>query len=207
MLSPYKPPIPFPQRFAKAKIEEQFRKFVELLKKLYINIFLTKALSYISSYAKFLKEILSTKRKLVDNETVPLIEECSAIIQNKLPPKLKYPESFSIPCVNGDMSFERALYDLGASVSSCLCQFVRSFMWHSEVPILLGRSFLATKKVVIDVKHGKLVFNVDDEKIKYNLSNLMKSPSLEDYCCKVDLIDHCVKDFPLGPLSQDGLEA
>ncbi|XP_004517057.1 uncharacterized protein, partial [Cicer arietinum] len=70
-----------------------------------------------SSYAKFLKEILSNKRKLDDNEAISLTEECSAIIQNKLPPKHKDPGSFSIPCVIGDMSFERALCDLGVSVS------------------------------------------------------------------------------------------
>lgn len=39
--SPYKPLIPFLQRAAKAKIEEKFSKFVELLKKLYINIHFT----------------------------------------------------------------------------------------------------------------------------------------------------------------------
>ncbi|KAJ9145987.1 hypothetical protein P3X46_028310, partial [Hevea brasiliensis] len=49
------------------------------------------------SYAKFLKEILSNKRKLEDHETVALTEECSAILQRKLPPKLNDPGSFSIP--------------------------------------------------------------------------------------------------------------
>ncbi|XP_073223475.1 uncharacterized protein [Cicer arietinum] len=77
----------------------------------------------------------------------------------------------------------------------------------SQVAILLGRPFLATTGAVIDVKHGKLVFDVGDEKIELNLSNLMKSASLEDSCCRVDLSDHCVKECPLGPLSQDGLEA
>ncbi|XP_073219968.1 uncharacterized protein [Cicer arietinum] len=113
----FKPPIPFPQRFAKAKIEEQFRKLVEVLKKLYINISFTEALSQMSSYSKFLKEVLSNKRKLDDNETIALTEECSAIIQKKLPPKLKDLGSFSIPCVIDDMSFEHALCDLGASIS------------------------------------------------------------------------------------------
>ncbi|XP_073222374.1 uncharacterized protein [Cicer arietinum] len=69
-----------------------------------------------SSYAKFFKEILSNKRKLDDIETIALAEECSAIIQNKFLPKLKDPASFSIPCVIGYMSFERALCDLRASV-------------------------------------------------------------------------------------------
>lgn len=31
-LPPYKPPIPYPQRLDKSKIEGQFRKFIELLK-------------------------------------------------------------------------------------------------------------------------------------------------------------------------------
>ncbi|KAJ9189389.1 hypothetical protein P3X46_000692 [Hevea brasiliensis] len=69
------------------------------------------------SYAKFLKEILSKKRKLEDYGTVALIEECSAILQNKLPPKLKDPGSFSIPCLIGDKKIDKAFCDLGASVS------------------------------------------------------------------------------------------
>ncbi|XP_021649195.2 uncharacterized protein LOC110641686 [Hevea brasiliensis] len=69
------------------------------------------------SYAKFLKEIPSKKRRLEDYETVALIEECSAILQNKLPPKLKDPGSFSIPYLIGNMNIDKALYDLSASVS------------------------------------------------------------------------------------------
>ncbi|XP_057993062.1 uncharacterized protein LOC131174042 [Hevea brasiliensis] len=69
------------------------------------------------SYVKFLKEILSNKRRLEDYETIALIKECSAILHNKLPPKLKDLESFSIPCHIGETSIERALCDLGASFS------------------------------------------------------------------------------------------
>ncbi|KAJ9178743.1 hypothetical protein P3X46_010600 [Hevea brasiliensis] len=69
------------------------------------------------SYTKFLKEILSKKRKMEDYETIALTEECSAILQNKLPPKLKDPGSFSIPCLIGDKKIDKAICDLGASVS------------------------------------------------------------------------------------------
>ena len=58
------------------------------------------------SYAKFMKEILSQKRKIRDDETVLLTEECSYILQNKLPPKLKDLGSFTIPCVIGDTHFK-----------------------------------------------------------------------------------------------------
>ncbi|WJX50779.1 hypothetical protein P8452_37034 [Trifolium repens] len=87
---PYKPPIPYPQRFAKSKNEGQFKKFVELLKQLNITIPFTEAINQMPSYAKFLKEILTNKKK-IDEETVMLTAECSAILQNKMPPKLQDP--------------------------------------------------------------------------------------------------------------------
>ena len=69
------------------------------------------------SYAKFLKEILGNKRKLEDYETVKLNEECSAIILNKLPQKLKDLGSFTIPCTIGNCHFDKVLCDLGASIN------------------------------------------------------------------------------------------
>src|ERR1044072_1333381 len=69
------------------------------------------------SYAKFFKEILSNKKKIEDNERVTLTAECSAIIQNKMPQKLKDPGSFSIPCNIGKLVIDKALCDLGASIS------------------------------------------------------------------------------------------
>lgn len=100
--SPYKPPILFPQRLAKAKIEEQFKKFVEHLKKLHISIPFTEDITEMPSYAKFLKEIL-TNKKIDDGGSVALGEEWNTSIQNKMAPKLKDPGSFSILCVIGDV--------------------------------------------------------------------------------------------------------
>jgi len=64
-----------------------------MLKKIYINVLFTEALSQIPLYAEFLKDALSKKRKIEDNETIALTRECSAVIQNKLPPKLIDPGS------------------------------------------------------------------------------------------------------------------
>jgi len=54
---------------------------------------------------------LANKRKLEEYETVALIKECSAAIQNKLPSKLKDPGSFSIPSLIGNVSIDRAWCD------------------------------------------------------------------------------------------------
>ncbi|XP_054811152.1 uncharacterized protein LOC129312501 [Prosopis cineraria] len=68
-------------------------------------------------YAEFLKDILSKKRRFSEFEIVALTEDCSAIIQRKLPPKLKDPGSFYIPCNIGKHFDGKALCDLGASVN------------------------------------------------------------------------------------------
>jgi len=114
---PYKPKIPFPQRFAKSKLDEQFKKFIEMMNKLYIDVPFTEVLTQMPTYAKFLKEILSKKRKIEEDETFNLTKECSVIIQNKLPPKLKDPGSFSVPCAIGSEIVKKVMCDLGASAS------------------------------------------------------------------------------------------
>ncbi|XP_074352728.1 uncharacterized protein LOC141691875 [Apium graveolens] len=70
-----------------------------------------------SSYAKFMKGILSRKLKLEELKIVALTEECSALLQQKLPPKLKDPGSFTIQYTIGELSFDKCLCDLGARIN------------------------------------------------------------------------------------------
>ena len=90
---------------------------MDIFKKLHINIPFAEALEKMPRYVKFMKDILSKKRKLGEYDTIAPSEECSAIFQNKLPPKLKDPGSFTIPCAIRNAVFERALCDLGASTN------------------------------------------------------------------------------------------
>ena len=88
-----------------------------VFKKLHINIPFVDALEQMPSYAKFMKDILSKKIKLSNFKIVNLTEECSDILQRKLPHKLKDPGNFTIPFTIGNSIFERALCDLGASIN------------------------------------------------------------------------------------------
>ena len=90
---------------------------MDVFKKLHINIPFADALEQMPTYVKFMKDILSKKRKLSSFETVNLTEECNAILQRKLPQKLKDPDSFTIPGTIRNSIFERALCDLGASIN------------------------------------------------------------------------------------------
>ncbi|CAL8992774.1 unnamed protein product [Prunus brigantina] len=86
-------------------------------KKVYINISLLDAIKQIPSYAKFLKDICTNKRRFEEHEQVMLLKNTSVVLQRKLPPKLLDPRSFTILCTIGKIKFDKALLDLGASVN------------------------------------------------------------------------------------------
>ena len=88
-----------------------------MLKKLEINIPFSDALAHMPNYVKFMKEIMSNKRKLEAYGIVNLSENCSAIIQRKLPEKLKDLGSFTIHCIIEEHNFSKALCDLGARIN------------------------------------------------------------------------------------------
>ncbi|XP_022883790.1 uncharacterized protein LOC111400620 [Olea europaea var. sylvestris] len=65
-------------RLKKNKQDTNYEKFLNVLKKLQINVPFIDVILQISSYTKFLKEMLTKKRKLPKFETVTLTEESSA---------------------------------------------------------------------------------------------------------------------------------
>ena len=69
------------------------------------------------AYAKVIKDLCTIKRKHHVKKTAFLIEQVSAIIQHKTPPKYKDPGCPMISCTIGDYIMEHALLDLGASVN------------------------------------------------------------------------------------------
>ncbi|XP_021773612.1 uncharacterized protein LOC110737583 [Chenopodium quinoa] len=109
--------LPFPNRHLKTKLDKQFGKFLEVVKNLQVTVPFTELITQVPAYAKFMKDILTRKRAFNEVETVAFTEECSALLQKKSPPKLKDPGSFSIPCHIGNVFIDKALCDLGASVS------------------------------------------------------------------------------------------
>ena len=94
--------------------------FIDIFKKLHINIPFLEALENMPSYVKFMKKILASKKKLEEYGTIALTEECSAILQKKPPPKLQDSGSFAIPFSIGNMISGKALCDLGARIDLML---------------------------------------------------------------------------------------
>ena len=232
-------PIPYPQRLKKNKLDKQFTSFMEVFKKLHINIPFADALEQMPSYVKFMKDILSKERRLSDFKTVNLTKECSVILQRKLPQKLKDRSSFTIPCTIRNFIFERALCDLGASINlmplpifkrlglgearptTVTLQLAAKSLKHprgviedvlvkvdkfifpvdfivldmeedKEIPIILGRPFLATSRAMIDVQRGELKLRVQDDEVKLNVFEAVRHPAESDTCFIVETVEAIV---------------
>ncbi|KAJ9168433.1 hypothetical protein P3X46_019958 [Hevea brasiliensis] len=67
---------PFPYRLAKAKKEEQEKEILETFRKVEVNILLLDAIKQVPRYAKFLKELCTTRRKLRNNEKISVWKMC-----------------------------------------------------------------------------------------------------------------------------------
>ncbi|KAK9070420.1 hypothetical protein SSX86_010822 [Deinandra increscens subsp. villosa] len=119
-------------------------------------------------YARFVKDLLSNKKKLEELSTVTLNEECSTVLQNKLPQKMKDPESFTILCLIGSLSVSNALADLGASINLMLYSvFVRLDLGEptpTRMSIQLADRSVKYPRGIMEnmlVKVNKFVFLID----------------------------------------------
>ncbi|XP_050909032.1 uncharacterized protein LOC127122788 [Lathyrus oleraceus] len=109
--------LPFPTRNKKKRQHEKnFEKFLDMFKKLELNIPFLEALEQMPTYPKFMKDIISKKRTIETNPII-LTETCSVILQGmKVPVKKKDRGSVTILCTIRDRSFKKAIIELGASV-------------------------------------------------------------------------------------------
>ncbi|WCJ37738.1 hypothetical protein M5689_018845 [Euphorbia peplus] len=167
---PYVPPLPFPGALVKRKLEEEYAKIRDTLGKLHINIPLLDAATQIPNYTKFLKDLLSNKKKMENISVIQLNRDCSSILQNKqpLPRKMKDPGSFSIPLSIGELNIENALCDLGASINLMPYSVYKKLGLGEPQPTIMSiqladRSVRYPKGIVEDVlvKVGKFILPVD----------------------------------------------
>ncbi|KAL4285331.1 hypothetical protein GQ457_16G020050 [Hibiscus cannabinus] len=223
-------PPPFPQRLRNQKHEYQFKKFLDILKQVHINLPLVEAIEQMSNYAKFLKDMVSKRTRLSEFETIAMTEGCMAILHNRLPPKLKDPDSFTIPCAIGNHYVGKEIFDLGSSINlmpksifqqrlgigkarptTIMLQLADRSYVHPEgkiedilirvdkfiflddfivldceadehAPIILGRPFLATRRMLINCERGELTMRVNDQQVTLNIFKSLKHADDPEEC-------------------------
>jgi hypothetical protein len=158
--------------YFRGKIDNHFEKFVEVVHRLSINMPLLDALQ-VPTYSRYFKDILANKYEIatLGVDHVKMSEQCSATANGL--EKQKDPECPTIPCSVGSFKFEKALCDLGASVSvmpkdvfenlclpleptgMCLELGDNSIRYPlgitEDVPMKIGRHFIPVDFVVLEM--------------------------------------------------------
>ena len=115
----YEPIPPFPEALKESRKPESDKEIFDIFKRLEVNIPFLNLIQSIPRYAKFLKELCTTKReqKLRSQKKVRVSEHVSAVYQKKMPKKCSDPGMFTIPCTLGNNQVYNAMLDLGASIN------------------------------------------------------------------------------------------
>ena len=77
--------IPYPLVPSKKDKERYFSRFLDIFNKLEITIPFREALQQMSLYTKFLKDLLTKKRKYINNESIMVEGNCTVVIKKNSP--------------------------------------------------------------------------------------------------------------------------
>ncbi|KAI3819519.1 hypothetical protein L1987_13359 [Smallanthus sonchifolius] len=139
-----------------------------MFNQLKVNLPFIEVLQHMPKYDKFLKDLLSNKKKLEWISKVSLSEQCSAMVQNQLPEKLPDSGRFTIPCLLGSLPLNHALADLGASINLMPYSIYKKLdlgeLQPTRMSISLADRSVKYPRGIMEnllVKVGKFVFPVD----------------------------------------------
>nr|GEV20557.1 hypothetical protein [Tanacetum cinerariifolium] len=202
------------------KDEIQIHKFWQMFKQLHINITLADALILILKYQKMLKALLSNKEKLLKLANTPLNKYCSAVILKKSPEKLGGLGKFLIPWGFSELKC-KALADLGDSINLMplsvwkklgLPELISTRMTLElanraictptgiarDVFVPIGKPFLRTAPVLIDVHKEEMILRDDDKRLTLNMihdtSSYSNQPQKESINM-INIYDDSCKDY------------
>ncbi|GJT74796.1 reverse transcriptase domain-containing protein [Tanacetum coccineum] len=116
----YPSKLPYPERMKvreNDKPSAQHSRFLKMFKQLRLEIGLKDALVEMPKFNKWLSSLLRNKEKLEEIAIMTVNAECSAIIMNKVPEKLKDPGKFLIPCALQELNRTSALADSNLTYS------------------------------------------------------------------------------------------
>lgn len=236
--------LPYPHVPSKKDNTRNYARFLDIFSRLQINIPFSKALEQMSTYAKFMKEILIKKMRYTDQETINLNATCRSIIQRTLPQKETDPGRVILPVTIGIVYIGKAFIDLGSNINLILLSvvqrlsniemkltnmtlqlddksitrphgvaedflvkvdkflfpidfFVINMEKDDNAPLILGRPFMKTTRMVIDIDDGLMKVRVQDEEVCFNLFEAMKHSQDKRDCFRMDDTNETIMDVKI----------
>ncbi|XP_075099437.1 uncharacterized protein LOC107759525 [Nicotiana tabacum] len=168
----------------------------------------------IPAYAKMMKDLMLRKFDFQELSTITLMQTCNAVVSRPMAQKVSNPGSFTIPCTIRSYDFvkrpTRILDDVLVQVGKFV--FPTDFVildcqMDEEIPIILGRPFLATGRALIDCETRELKMRLNNEEIIFNVQQSMKRPSEFANCSLVEVVDVILQEEDETINVRDPLEA
>ncbi|CAN6716412.1 unnamed protein product [Malus baccata var. baccata] len=179
-------------RFMQSNKDESEKDILETFRKVQVNIPLLEAIKQVPKYAKFLKELCTTKRRMSNKKVVKdgviiqLADRSNAYPKGVLEDVLVQVNHLIFPA-------DFYILDMEDSVHS------------TSLPILLGRLLMKTTRTKIDVFKGTLMMEFDGEVIDFNISETMRYPVDDHSCFSINVIDSLAQEY-LEELNENALE-
>ncbi|XP_070047473.1 uncharacterized protein [Nicotiana tomentosiformis] len=190
--------VPFPQRLAKQKKDDQYMKFIEMLRQIQLNILLMDALREMPGYAKMMKDLMSKKFDFQDLSTKLGIGRArpTSMLLQLADRTVKGPTG-----ILDDVLVQVGKFVFPADFVILDCQV------DEEIPIILGRPFLATGRALIDCETRELKMRLNNEEIISNVQQSMRRPSEFANCSLVEPVDVILQEEDETLNVRDPLEA
>jgi hypothetical protein len=96
--------------------DEKFSRFMDIIQIMYVHIQMLNTMQ-VSTYARYLKDILNQKRPIPKTNMLVFAERCCFAIHDGLPDKMGDPGIPTISCLIATQKFDQALCDLRASLT------------------------------------------------------------------------------------------
>ncbi|KAL7609622.1 hypothetical protein Lser_V15G12675 [Lactuca serriola] len=185
----YRPPLSFPSQAIPGEQILEYKKFMEHIKALQVNIPFIETKLQIPKYASLLKSLFTSRKDMA---------EVAEIVWNELPANRGDLGSITIPCQFGNITATCALTDSGASINIMPYSFFKKLDLSDPKPIrmtihIADKSIIRLRGGCKDflIKVDKFVFPADfvvlymEEDLKVTI--ILGRPFLNTACAIVDV--------------------
>ncbi|KAL5537987.1 hypothetical protein UlMin_045695 [Ulmus minor] len=198
---PYVPKAPFPQRLVPKEKGTKYSDILEVFKQVHINIPFLDAIKQVPAYSKFLKDLCTVKRKTNVPKKAFLTEQLK-------------PTSMTLQLADRSVKIPRGVIE-DVLIKVDKFYFPVDFIvldtqpvenLKAQIPVILGRPFLATSNAIINCRNGVLKLSFGNMTVELNVFNVAHKGVEIDDLCDVNMIETATHDFFLQMNGNDPFE-
>ncbi|XP_070005234.1 uncharacterized protein [Nicotiana sylvestris] len=190
-------PAPFPQRLVKQKKEDQYKKFMEMLRQIQLNIPLMDSLREMPGpiHSDSDADLQRSSDQTDGSKDVRPRARPTSMLLQLADRTVKRPTG-----ILDDVLVQVGKFVFPADFVILDCQV------DEEIPIILGRPVLASGRALIDCETRELKMRLNDEEVIFNVQQSMRRPSEYANCSLVEAVDVILQEDDVTLTAKDLLD-